>query len=128
MRKRSLLIVKQLKQRNFEISLSESRLYKNCKCRRLSGRFYTLIWRPGETVQNLESPRLSRRVDSPASLLMRLEKKTDSKGHLYSISDIMILRCAKKQSAAYHACYKNSYPLSAFLHPEDLLLLLDSAS
>ena len=27
-----------------------------------------LIWRPGETVQNLESPRLSGRVDSPESL------------------------------------------------------------
>ena len=38
---------------------------RNGKLRRLSGRFQTLIWRPGETVQKLESPRLSGRVDSP---------------------------------------------------------------
>ena len=31
---------------------------------RLSGRYQTLIWRPGDMVQNLESPGLSRRVDS----------------------------------------------------------------
>ena len=30
--------------------------------------YQTLIWRPGETVQNLGSPRLSGRVDSPESL------------------------------------------------------------
>ena len=35
------------------------------KLQRLSGRFQTLIQRPGETVQNLESPGLSGRVDSP---------------------------------------------------------------
>ena len=35
------------------------------KLRQLSGRFQTLIWRPGETVQNLESHRLSGRVDGP---------------------------------------------------------------
>ena len=28
---------------------------RNGKLRRLSGRFQTLIWRPGETVQNLKS-------------------------------------------------------------------------
>ena len=39
---------------------------RNGKLRRLSGRFQTLIWRPGEMVQNLESPGLSGRVDSPA--------------------------------------------------------------
>ena len=33
---------------------------------RLSVRFQTLIWRPGEMGQNLESPGLSGRVDSPA--------------------------------------------------------------
>ena len=34
----------------------------------VSGRFQTLIWRPGDTVlQNLESPRLSRKDDSPAA-------------------------------------------------------------
>ena len=38
---------------------------RNSKLRRLSGRFQTLIWRPGDTVQNLECPELSGRVDSP---------------------------------------------------------------
>ena len=37
---------------------------RNGKLQRLSGRFQTLIWRPGEIVQNLESPGLSGRVDS----------------------------------------------------------------
>ena len=49
----------------FEILLLESRVYwRNGKLRRLSGRFHTLIWSPEETVQNLESPRLSGRVDA----------------------------------------------------------------
>ena len=38
---------------------------RNGKLRWFFGRFQTLIWRPGETVQNLESPGLSGRVDSP---------------------------------------------------------------
>ena len=38
---------------------------RNSKLWRLSGRFQTLIWRPGDTVRNLESPGLSGRVDSP---------------------------------------------------------------
>ena len=42
-------------------------IFRNSKLRRLSGRFQTLIWRPGDTVQNLESPGLSGRVDSPVS-------------------------------------------------------------
>ena len=41
---------------------------RNGKLWRLSRRFQTLIWRPGKTVQNLESPGLSGRVDSPAKL------------------------------------------------------------
>ena len=41
---------------------------RNCKLRQLSGRFQTLIWRLGETVQNQESPRLFGRVDSTAFL------------------------------------------------------------
>ena len=41
---------------------------RNGKLWRLSGRFQTLIWRPGKTVQNLESPGLFGRVDSPAKL------------------------------------------------------------
>ena len=32
------------------------------------GRFYTLIWRQGDTVQSLESPGLSRRVDGTVVL------------------------------------------------------------
>ena len=43
---------------------------RNGKLGRLSGRFQTLIWRPGETVQNLESPGLSGRVDSFASMAL----------------------------------------------------------
>ena len=43
---------------------------RNSKLRQLSGRFQTLIWRPGDTVQNLESPGLSGRVDSPAQMTM----------------------------------------------------------
>ena len=38
---------------------------RNSKLWRLSGRFQTLSWRPGDTVLNLESPGLSGRVDSP---------------------------------------------------------------
>ena len=37
---------------------------RNDKLRRLSRRFKTLIWRPGNTVQNLESPGLYGRVES----------------------------------------------------------------
>ena len=37
---------------------------RNSKLLQLSGRFQTLIWRLGETIQNRESPRLSGRVDS----------------------------------------------------------------
>ena len=39
----------------------------NSKLRQLSGRLQTSIWRPGETVQNVETPRLSGTVDSPAT-------------------------------------------------------------
>ena len=64
-----MLKVKLFKQRKiFEISLTESQIYKNCKLRQLSGRFQTLTWRPGEMVQNRESPRLSGRVDSTGLL------------------------------------------------------------
>ena len=41
---------------------------KYCKIWQLSGRFQTLIWRPGETVQNRESPGLSGRNDSTAKV------------------------------------------------------------
>ena len=43
---------------------------RNGKLRRLSERFQTLIWRPGDTVQNLESPGFPGRVDSPALEIM----------------------------------------------------------
>ena len=38
------------------------------------GRYQTLIWRPGDTVQNLESPGLSGRVDSTEMLLFQSER------------------------------------------------------
>ena len=44
--------------------VGKSSLQLNGKRRLISGRFHTLIWRPGDTVQNLESPGLSGRVDS----------------------------------------------------------------
>ena len=44
--------------------VGKSSLQLNGKHRLISGRFHTLIWRPGDTVQNLESPGLSGRVDS----------------------------------------------------------------
>ena len=64
-----MLTVRYLKQRKTEISLSESRMYKKRQTSAITGRFQTLTWRPGETVQNLESPGLSGRVDSPAVFL-----------------------------------------------------------
>ena len=58
-----MLPVRQLKQRKiFEISLSQSRIYKwqmVVIIREISDS------NQGETVQNLESPRLSGRVESP---------------------------------------------------------------
>ena len=41
---------------------------RNSKLWQLSGRFQTVIWRPGETIQNRESPRSSGRVDSTGHL------------------------------------------------------------
>ena len=45
------------------------RVYKKQRLQQLSGRYQTLIWRPEDTVQNLESPGLSSRVDSTAYLI-----------------------------------------------------------
>ena len=45
---------------------------RNGKLWRLSGRFQTLLWRPGQMVQNLETPGLSRRVDSTDDSFMCL--------------------------------------------------------
>ena len=46
--------------------LSESRVENEemLNFGRLCRRFHTLIWRPGDMVQNLESPGLSGRVDN----------------------------------------------------------------
>ena len=49
-----------------KILVSESQVYK--KWQTSAGRFSTLIWRLGDTVQNLESPRFSGRVDSTGYL------------------------------------------------------------
>ena len=60
-------MLQQLKQRKiFENLWSESRVYKKQQLWRLSGRYQTLIWRPGGAVQNLDSLGLSGRVDSTA--------------------------------------------------------------
>ena len=66
-----MLTVKQPKQCNvFEVIFFCHKVNstRNGKLWRLSGRFQTLIWRPGKTVQNREFPGLSGRVDSPAKL------------------------------------------------------------
>ena len=64
-----MLKVKYIKQRKmFEISLTESRIYKKLQTSAIIRRFQTLIWRPGETVQNRASPGLSGRVDSTGLL------------------------------------------------------------
>ena len=50
----------------FEVSLSESRIYKKWQTSAIIWEISdSNIWRPAETVQNLESPGLSGRVDSP---------------------------------------------------------------
>ena len=54
----------------------------------LSGRFHTLIWRPGDTVQNLESPRLTRRVDSTV-----WGPNKWSSGPLRPVSNVVLLPC-----------------------------------
>ena len=53
---------------NLEKSGSKSGDYrhKSGEIRLKIGRSQTLIWRPGDMVQNLETPGLSGRVDSPA--------------------------------------------------------------
>ena len=53
-----------------EILLSERQVCRrNGKLQRLSRRFHTLIWTPGDMVQNLESPRLSGRNDDTVMAL-----------------------------------------------------------
>ena len=61
-----MLTVRQLKQSKYlKFHCQKVESTRNGKLRRLYGRFQTLIWKPGEMVQNLESPGLSGRGDSP---------------------------------------------------------------
>ena len=71
----TLIKIAQTMQNTWHFNVGKSSLYwRNGKLWRLSGRFHTLIWRSGDTIQNLEySPRLSGRFDSSASLRMLLE-------------------------------------------------------
>ena len=48
--------IAQTKQNISKFVVGKSSLQLNGKCRLISGRFHTLIWRPGDTVQTLESP------------------------------------------------------------------------
>ena len=43
---------------------SDCRVYKKWQTSAVIREIFDLIWRPGDRVQNLESPRLSARVDS----------------------------------------------------------------
>ena len=64
-----MLTVKQLKQCNvFEVILSESRFYKKWQTLVIIREISDCNLETGKTVQNLESPGLSRRVDSLAKL------------------------------------------------------------
>ena len=63
LRKRSVLKVKSSNNANYlKFHRQKVKSTRNSKVRELSGRF--LIWRPGETAKNRESPGLSGRVDS----------------------------------------------------------------
>jgi len=64
-RKRSSLTVAQKTQNIWNFTVGKSSLQKE-QLWRLSGRHQTPIWRPGDTVQNLESPGLYGRDDSTA--------------------------------------------------------------
>ena len=50
------IIIIQTTQNIWNFIVGKSSLQEMANFRRLSGRFHTLIWRPGDTVQNLESP------------------------------------------------------------------------
>ena len=71
---------------------------RNGKLGRLSGRFQTLIWRPGETVQNLESPGLSGRVDNIAQgtrrqFLENICSEDDSRSRIFGTFVVKFLAC-----------------------------------
>ena len=50
------IIIIQTTQNIWNFIVGKLSLQEMANFRRLSGRFHTLIWRPGDTVQNLESP------------------------------------------------------------------------
>ena len=65
------------------------------------GDFILVIWRPGDTVQNLESPGLSRRVDSTV--------------YIWNVNQLMLLICIRLRGSERRdqSSYKNS---KNFLH------------
>ena len=67
------------------------KLFSNFSCHHLIT--HTIIWRPGDTAQNLESPRLSRRVDSPVLLA------------LWRTYKIMIINCLALVWPHYYVYY-----------------------
>ena len=73
---------------------------RNGELRRLSGRFQTLIWRPGEMVQNLESPGLSGRVDSPAMQCTRQQFLTQLASHQFLMVVIVLAFFNRVQKGA----------------------------
>ena len=82
-------------QRNFEIFFfRKSILQEICKLRQLFERFQTLMWKPGQTVQNLESPGFSGRVDSPGSVTLQLRDRRVAASLRYrDRAEISVLVC-----------------------------------
>ena len=65
----NIVSIVQTTQNIWNFIVRESSQKEMANFRRLSRRFHTLIWRPGDAVQNLESPGLSGRIDSTALIL-----------------------------------------------------------
>ena len=65
------------------------------------GDFILVIWRPGDMVQNLESPGLSRRVDSTV--------------YIWNVNQLMLLICIRLRGSERRdqSSYKNN---KNFLH------------
>ena len=73
---------------------------RNCKLRQLAGRFQTLTWRHGETVQTQESPRLFGRVDSTAFLPSGLDRNHHCKSKSqHSILEVTFYWAAHESNA-----------------------------
>ena len=68
--------------------VGKSSLKEMANFQRLSRRIHTLIWRPGDMVQNLESPGLSGRVDSTVC-----GPNKWSSGPLRPVSNVVLLPC-----------------------------------